>query len=254
MRAAEIIIRWTARLGVVTAILGVWWLVTLWKLLPSIYLPSPFQAFQALVVGLTRGSLVLFTLATMKHMLLGWMLATLCGIGIGALVGAFLPIRRLLLPTLELIRALPASSMIPVAIAFLGLSESMLLFVIAFGSVWPVLLATVHGIAIVDLRLREVARLLGVSPLSFIFKFGLPNAMPDIISGMRLSLTAALITAIVGEMLTSQSGLGATIMLAARTYRSPDLYAGIILLGCVGALNNGVLAVIERRALPWRQT
>ena len=57
---------------------------------------------------------------------------------------------------------------------------------------------------------------------------------------------------VVGEMVTAQEGLGTTIMMAARSFRSTDLYAGIILLGLVGIANSGLLALIERVATPWR--
>ena len=128
----------------------------------------------------------------------------------------------------------------------------MLLVVIAFGAIWPVLLPTIQGFGAIDPRLREVAHNLGVSRAAFAIKFGLPNALPDIIAGMRLSLTVCLIIAVVGEMITAQDGLGATIMMAARSFRSTDLYAGVILLGLVGGVNNALLALIERGLTPWR--
>ena len=63
---------------------------------------------------------------------------------------------------------------------------------------------------------------------------------------MRLSLTACLIITVVGEMITAQQGLGSTIIMAARSSRSIDLYGGIVLLGMVGAVNNALLGLIER--------
>jgi sulfonate transport system permease protein len=78
--------------------------------------------------------------------------------------------------------------------------------------------------------------------------------LPDVVAGMRLSLTACLIITVVGEMVTAQEGLGTTIMMAARSFRSTDLYAGIILLGLVGIANSALLASIERVATPWRAT
>ena len=65
----------------------------------------------------------------------------------------------------------------------------MVLGVIVFGSVWPTLLATVQGFATVEPRLKDVAQMLHLSRAAFIWKIGLPNAVPDIVAGMRLSLT-----------------------------------------------------------------
>lgn len=245
------------RIGAVLVVLGIvalWFAVARMELVSPVFLPSPSIAVEELIGGLYRGDLALFTLATLEHMAFGWIIASLAGIGIGALIGLCRPARMLFLPTLEFLRPLPASSLLPIGILLLGLSNSMLLMVIAFGSIWPVLLATIHGFTNVDPRLKEVANLLHFSKFTFAVKFGLPNALPDIVEGMRLSLTVALIVAVVGEMVTGQDGLGATIMLAARSYRSGELFAGVILLGMVGALNNTLLVLTERRLMPWRRS
>jgi sulfonate transport system permease protein len=114
--------------------------------------------------------------------------------------------RAYLQPTLEFIRPLPASAVMPIAIALLGLSEGMVLSVIAFGAIWPMLLGTVHGFSQVEPRLREVSIALGLSRSEMIYKIALPSAVPDILTGMRLGLTISLILAVIGEMLTSRDG------------------------------------------------
>ena len=247
--------KWHLRVGsllVALSIFVAWQVVTQTRLVQPIFLPSPLATFAPLWRGLTHGDLLTLTLVTMERMIYGWMLASVAGILLGALIGLSPGARLLLTPMLELLRPLPASTLLPIGIALFGLQPSMLLGVIAFGAIWPVLLPTIHGFGAIDPRLHEVARNLGISRLAFAVKFGLPNAVPDIIAGMRLSLTACLIITVVGEMITAQEGLGATIMMAARSFRSTDLYAGIILLSVVGVVNNALLGLIERAAMPWR--
>jgi sulfonate transport system permease protein len=152
------------------------------------------------------------------------------------------------------LRPLPASAMMPVFIGLLGFTPQMILAVIAFGALWPVLLSTMHGFSSIEPRLLEVGRLLGLSRRAFIFKIGLPSALPDALAGMRLALTVSLILAVVGEMLTAQPGLGRAILFAARSFKSADLFAGVMLLGLIGFSCNALLAGVERRALAWRQT
>jgi len=237
---------------VTISILLLWQLVTTIGLVQPIFLPSPSSTFAELWRGLIRGNLLALTMSTMERMIYGWMLASLGGILLGALIGLSPRARYWLTPTLELLRPLPASTLLPVGIALFGLHPSMLLGIIAFGAIWPVLLPTVQGFSAIDPRLREVAKNLGIGPLAFAVKFGLPNALPDVIAGMRLSLTACLIITVVGEMITAQQGLGSTIIMAARSFRSIDLYGGIVLLGMVGAVNNALLGLIERALTPWR--
>ena len=191
---------------------------------------------------------------TIRRMAFGFVSASLVGIAAGAAIGLSASLRAYVEPTLELIRPLPASAVIPVFVLLIGLNERMIVTVIAFASLWPVLLATVHGFKTVEPRLIEVSRLLHLTRLELIFKIALPNAMPDIFAGLRLALTVSLILAVVTEMLSGMVGLGHNIIMAARSFRSPDLYAGIIVLGAVGYLTNVALARVERHVLRWRGT
>ncbi len=244
---------WFAISLVVTAgfIWGWQWFADMRFISPAV-LPGPDRAWTALVRGLENGDLLTRWLATVERMVYGWLLASLLGVVLGAVIGSSPRARAYLGPTLELMRPLPASAIVPLAIVILGLSEKMVLAVIAFGAVWPMLLATMHGFAAVEPRLYEVSRALGMSRFDVIRKVSLPNSMPDILSGMRLGLTIALILAVVGEMLASREGLGSWIMLSARSFRAHDLFAGIILLGFTGLVSAMLLTAIESRVLRWR--
>lgn len=240
--------------ALVVAILFVWWFAAASGAVSRAFLPNPFDAWAALTRGFASGDLRDQTLGTLARMLQGWLLASLVGVALGAAIGLSKTARDYLQPMLEFLRPLPASAIIPVAIAIFGLSPTMALFVVAFGSLWPTLLGTIHGFAAVEPRLKEVARCLEMSKPAFAFKMGLPNAMPDILAGMRLSMTVALILAIVCEMLASQSGLGTAILLAARAFQSSELFAGIALLGMIGLASNLALRLMEKRALRWQIT
>jgi sulfonate transport system permease protein len=222
------------------------------RLVSPVYLPGPDRAWAALVKGMMGGDLAMKLLATIERMIYGWLLASVIGVALGAVIGTSRPLRDYLAPMLEFLRPLPASAIIPVAIAILGLSDGMALAVIAFGSLWPVLLATIHGFSAVEPRLYEVGRALGLTRTAVIAKIALPSASPDILAGMRLGLTVALILSVVCEMLAGRDGLGNWILLAARSFRAPDLYAGVILLGALGYVSSVLISVLERRLLVWR--
>ena len=230
----------------------IWQLVADYKLVNPVFLPGPDRAWTALMRGFTTGDLGLKFLATVERMFWGWLIASLVGIGLGAAIGVSPRLRAYLTPMLEFLRPLPASATIPVAIAILGLSDGMVLAVIAFGAVWPVLLATIHGFSAVEPRLYEVGRALGLSRAAVIGKIALPSASPDILAGMRLGLTVALILSVVCEMIAGRDGLGNWILLAARSFRAPDLYAGVILLGVLGYLTAIAIGLLEARLLVWR--
>jgi sulfonate transport system permease protein len=239
-------------LAVAAGFVALWQLVANLRLVSPVFLPGPDRAWTALVRGFGHGDLMAKLLGTLGHMALGWLLASIVGVVLGALIGASRTMRLYVAPTLEFLRPLPASAIIPVAIALFGLTQGMALAVIAFGSVWPMLLATIHGFAAVEPRLYEVARSLHMSRAAVIFKIALPSASPDILAGMRLSLTVALILAVVCEMLAGLDGLGHWVLLSARAFRAADLFAGVMLLGAIGYATAQGMAAVERRVLRWR--
>ena len=239
-------------IALIAALLLLWWLAAVSGALPRAFFPNPIDAFGEAIEALRGGDLGPQIVATVWRMIQGWLLAGLAGIALGAMIGISPMVRAYLQPTLEFLRPLPASAIIPVAISVFGLSQIMALSVIVFGSIWPTLLSTVHGFANVDVRLQEVARCYRMSRFQFIYKIGIPNALPDIFAGLRLSLTISLILAIVCEMLASQIGLGTAILLAARSFRSAELFAGMLFLGLIGMTGDFVLRQIERRMLAWK--
>lgn len=240
-------------LAMLLALIALWWAASHGQWVSKVFLPTPESTWGSLLEGLQQGDLFAFTLATVWRMVLGWGLACALGVALGAVIGISATARAWIQPTLEFIRPLPASAVMPLAISIFGLSASMVLAVVAFGAMWPVLLATVHGFAHVHVRLQEVAQALQLSRLAFILKIGLPNALPDILAGMRLSMTVALIVAVVGEMLASQPGLGQSILLAARSFRASELFAGIVLLGGIGFVSNALMALAEHRLLKYQR-
>lgn len=245
---------WMAASVAVTAMLvALWQLAATYGGIAPVFLPGPDRAWNALVAGFTGGNLPALTYATIERMVYGWALASLVGIVAGAIIGSSRIARDYVAPMLEMVRPVPVSAFMPVVIAFMGLTGRMVMVVIAIGAMWPVLLATVHGVSSVEPRLVEVSRSLRLSRLEMIWKIALPNSQPDILAGMRIGLTVSLILTVIGEMLTSENGLGYQILIAARSFRSADLFAGVILLGLIGLVSNVILQEIERYMLRWKR-
>ncbi|NIM41893.1 MAG: ABC transporter permease subunit [Hydrogenophaga sp.] len=236
---------WPASLALLVALIALWWAASLTGWFSPAFLPTPPATAASLAEGL-RGELLQASLATIGRMLQGWLLAAVAGITLGATIASSATLRPWVQPTLEFLRPLPASAVMPLAIALYGLSPAMVLSVVAFGSLWPTLLATVHGVAAVEPRLLDVARCLRLSRAAFLWKMGLPNAVPDILAGLRLSLTVALIVSTLGEMLASQDGLGLAILIASRAYRASELFACLVLLSLIGLTGHALLALAGR--------
>jgi sulfonate transport system permease protein len=234
------------------ALLLLWQLLAERELISPAFFPSPSRTLGELWRQVARGQIWEPLSATGYRMFCGWALASLAGVVLGAAIGFSRAVRETLEPTLEFMRPLPASAVVPVAILFLGFSNAMTIAVIAFGAVWPVLLGSLHGFASIEPQLADVAAALRLQRLQAFLKIAVPNALPDILAGARVGLAISLILAVVTEIQASQPGLGQNILLAQRSFRSPELYAGVVTLGIMGFTINYAIVMLERRLLRWR--
>jgi ABC-type nitrate/sulfonate/bicarbonate transport system permease component len=234
------------------AILLLWYVATRYGWVARVFVPSPVAVYDKLISGFTEGKLLVQTLSTVLSMFFGWFACSLLGIVLGSIIGIWPFARQALSPVLEIFRPMPPAAVIPVAIAIFGLTREMSIAVIIFGAIWPALLATVHGFASIEPRLVEVGRALNMSPIAFIWKIAIPNATPDIIAGMRLSLVISLVLAVITDMITGQVGLGSLVVLASRTFDMAGLFGGLVLLSLIGFVSNSALQFAERRLLAYR--
>ena len=235
------------------ALLAAWQFVAGMRLISPVFFPAPLRIAEALYRQISTGTIWMPFAMTSGRMLLGWSLAILVGVTFGAVIGLSTTAADYLEGSLEFLRAMPASAVLPIFIMVMGLTNEMIIVVIAFGSLWPILLGSLYGFQNVEPRLLEVSHTLGFGAIATLLKVRLPNAVPDILSGARVSVGFALILSVVAEMLSSTPGLGNNVLLASRSFRSADLFAGIVLLGMLGAVSTGAIALLEQRLLRWRR-
>lgn len=183
----------------------------------------------------------------------GFVVAVAGGVGLGLLIGLSPLLRHATDPLVDFLRTLPKPAIIPPAILFLGAGASMKVFIIAFGAIWPVLLNTVDGVRGVDPGTLDMARVYGLRRGERIRRVVLPAATPQIFAGGRLALAIALILMVVSEMVASTNGLGYFVLLSQQTFAIPEMWSGILLLGLIGYLFNGIFVLAERRALRWHR-
>lgn len=229
-----------------------WYLAAENRWVSPIFLPPPGRAWAALAEGFEQDDLLSRVLLTLQHIFYGWVIASIGGIVLGAIVGTSKLARVYLTPTLEFLRPLPPAAVFPAAIVLVGLSENMVVGVIGFGAIWPPLLSTIHGFSTLKARVFEVRDLLKMSKTAFAWKVALPHALPEIVAGLRLSLTIAIVLTVTGEMLSSSDGLGFWIMVQARSFHMDSVFAGVILFGLIGYATAQMMSILQSRLLRWR--
>ena len=183
----------------------------------------------------------------------GYAIAAVLGIALGLLLGMSRSARRAAAPIVEFLRSIPPPALLPFAILVIGVGNSMKVFIIAFVCVWPILLNTIDGVTGVDPTLRDTTRVYGIDTRDRLWRVMLPAASPQIFAGMRTSLSLALIMMVISEMVASTNGIGYFVLQSQRTFAIPEMWSGILLLGILGYVLNGIFVLVERRLLRWHR-
>ncbi len=203
--------------------------------------------------GLWSGDLSGPLAASLARMAAGYVIGSVFGIALGLLIGTIGVLDRFMTPLIEALRPLPLPALVPPLILFLGLDDRLKVFVVAFAVVFPVLVSTLGGVRDIDEVLIRTARTFGASRARTLAKVVLPASMPSISAGLRISLSLALVTTVVAEMIAGSSGIGYSILQAQYGLRPEEMYAAVLCISVVGyGLNRGFIR-LERRLLDWHQ-
>lgn len=207
----------------------------------------PVDVAVALAGIIADGSLLLATLQTLEATAVGLILAIALGVPLGILIGTSSLANRTITPTLDMIRPIPPVALIPLSLLVFGFGVSMEAAVIAFASVWAVLLATVAGVRSLEGRLSEVARALELSRMAYVRKIVLPAALGRVLVGIRLAVGIALVVAVTVEIVVNPRGMGYGMIIAQQSLRPDLVYAQLIWIGFVGwAINWGILKLDQK--------
>lgn len=189
---------------------------------------------------------------SMFRLLCGYLVAVAAGLLIGVALGRSRRLGWLCTPIVRLGVATPAVVLIPIAIVLLGINDTMPIFVIAFGSVWPVLFNTMDGVAGIDRLSLNSARAIGLRGPALYRYVVLPAALPRILAGARVSLGIAVVLMISSELYASTSGVGREILLQQHKFDTPKMFAGVVMACAIGVLLNALFVLYERWALRGR--
>jgi ABC-type nitrate/sulfonate/bicarbonate transport system permease component len=129
----------------------------------------------------------------------------------------------------------------------------MKVFVIFISCAWPILLNTFDGVRNIDRVLVYTARTFALSHGRLISKVILPAASPQIMTGLRISLSITLILVVISEMVGSSDGIGYFILDSQRRLKVTQMYAGMLTLALLGYALNQIFLLFHRRALAWQE-
>ncbi len=218
------------------------------------FMLPPFSAVVARIYADAVGGDLWINLGlTLYRAMTGFVIATIGGIALGAAMSRIRWVHWFFDPIISVGFPMPKIAFLPVIMLWLGLYDVSKISIVVFDAIFPVVTATLGGIASVEKELLWSARNMGANERQLMWQIMLPAALPQILTGLQVALPISLIVAIVAEMAMGGYGLGGAMMSASRFANSRGVFAGIVEIAIVGYVLIKAMALIRRRLLAWHQ-
>lgn len=229
----------------------VWWLAAEGVANP-VLLPAPNQVAASVLELFGDGSLATDIMASLRRVFTGFFIASTLAVPLALLMACFLPLRRLFLPLVTVLRPIPPIAWIPLAILWFGLGDKPSYFITALAAFFPIFLNAFAGAADVDPRHVYAARFLGAGRWRMVRHIYLMSALPHIWTGLRIGLGQSWMAVVTAELIAAQSGLGYMIQANRINLETRHVLTGMIVIGVLGALMTTALGWCEKFILPWK--
>jgi ABC-type nitrate/sulfonate/bicarbonate transport system permease component len=242
-------LKWLAPAALVGLVIGGWELLAQLGHVEDYLLPAPSEVASAL--WRDRDLLAPDAWVTAREVLLGFALALVVGVAIALLLHLFPVLRRAVYPFVVASQAVPVVVIAPILVIWFGFGITPKLIVIALICFFPVVVNTLDGLEAVDRDQVKMMRTLGASRLDLLRRLELPSSLPFLFSGAKVAVAVAVIGAVFGELVGSDAGLGHAIQVGTAELETARVFAAVLILSVMAVALFGLVALVERRAVPW---
>lgn len=245
-------LEWLLSLGILLGALASWELLIRLRGLPPLVLPGPAAVWREIVEQVASGQLWPHLWVTLAEVLLGFVVGSALGIGLGAAVAFSARLGRIIRPYIVASQAMPKLALAPIMVVWFGFDLTPKVLIAALIAFFPLFENMVAGLQTVDPDRVELFRALRAERGQTFLKLRLPWAVPFIAAGLRVALILSLVGAVIGEFVGANKGLGALIISAQGTMNTPLMFAVFVVLTVVGIVLSLLADIAERRVLRWR--
>ncbi|RUZ81348.1 nitrate ABC transporter, permease protein [Mesorhizobium sp. M7A.F.Ca.US.006.01.1.1] len=183
-------------------------------------------------------------LISLQRVAIGFGLAAIVGVALGALVGQSIWAMRGLDPVFQILRTVPPLAWLPLSLAAFRDSSPSAIFVIFITSIWPIIINTAVGVRNIPEDYRNVSRILRLNQFEFFVKIMVPAAAPYIFTGLRIGIGLSWLAIVAAEMLTGGVGIGFFIWDAWNSSRLPDIIVALAYIGVTGFCLDRLVAAV----------
>jgi NitT/TauT family transport system permease protein len=218
--------------------------------IPSYILPAPTRILEGFGV-VDAGRWVEHVWATLRVALIGFAVAIAVSLPIAVGLAKSRLLSRALYPILVVIQSVPVVAVAPIIIVVLGTDDAprvMITFMISF---FPLVVSMTTGLMATPPELIELSRSLRAPQHREITQIRLPYAIPYIFSGLKISITLAVIGAVVAEFVAAEVGIGYFIQFSTSMFKLPQAWAGLVILVAMSLMLFQAVSIAQRVFFPW---
>ncbi len=213
--------------------------------IPAYKFPGPLAVAEAMKELALSGRLLASVVASLFRVTWGFYLAACAAIPLGLVLGIYGSARAFLNPIVQFLRPISPLAWIPVALMWLGIGDRSAIFLIFLSSFFPLLVFTMSAVLGIKVTYIRVGLNFGVTGLKRYTKILLPAIMPDIITGLRITLGTAWLVIVAAEMIAVKSGLGYLIIDGRNSMRMDYVVAAMIVIGIIGLVLDWTVSRLE---------
>ncbi len=233
-------------------------LLAIWQLALSgggASLPSPLEIWQQsgdlilhpfYVTGSQDMGLGWRVLTSLERVGVGFGLAAIVGVLVGAVIGQSVWLMRGVDPLFQVLRTVPPLAWLPISLAAFMDSRPSAIFVIFITAIWPIIINTTAGVRAIPQDYRNVAAVLRLNQWEFFTKIMVPAAAPYIFSGLRIGVGLAWLAIVAAEMLTGGVGIGFFIWDSWNSSLLTDIFVALFYIGVTGFVLDRLVAFVGR--------
>ena len=239
----------------IACFLGLWYWATREGTTLGKLMPNPTEVFLRLMETTHSkvGPLTLWghMFSSLRRVLVGFFLASACGILLGLAMGWNRTAEALLRPIFELLRPIPPLAWISLAIVWFGLGEGGKYFIIFVSGFSNVTINVYTGAKAVDPELIGAARMLGCSDRRIFTSIVIPSSVPYIFTGLQIAISSSWAAVVAAEMVRSTNGIGWMITAGQGIGDMEQIMVGILVIGVVGFLLSTLMRGVESKLCAW---
>ncbi|WP_412989703.1 ABC transporter permease [Pediococcus siamensis] len=234
---------------VIFALLVIWQLISTFQIVPTYLLPSPLSVVTAFVVDFK--TLIANAGVTLLEAFWGLVIGVCGGVVIATIMDLFDPLYKAVYPLLVISQTVPAVAIAPLLILWFGYGMLPKIVLITVTTFFPVAVAMLTGFRSTDPDLLRLMRTMGATKWKLYYYVKFPNSLNHFFSSLKISVSYAIVSAVISEWVGGFSGLGVYMTRVMKAYAYDKMFAVIFLISGLSLLLIWLVTLIQHKLMPW---